>query len=216
MNNQCTEVNGARYPLRSRSDTGKTERDEERCEREGGRKEETEIGSKIVLRRDETRKNLFRADGRMGDLMKTGGGLFARGRVNVEMYVTILVTSCVHRITIEQTPHHNRYDQDKENGSKKKPENQHHENQFMNLFDCNSENTKHTSKTGVKRKSETPFTLSKKLKKSKKNPGKRFPWTVTKGSEATEQVDHGAGLNSESKKSNTDSNSEKNTSKRHE
>merc|ERR1719198_1080687 len=98
--------------------------------------------------------------------------------------------------------HHNRYDQDKENGSKKKkkPENQHYENQFMKLLDCNSENTKHTSKTGVKRKSETPFTLSKKLKKSKKNPGKRFPWTVKKQSE---------------NQFNFHSNSEKNTSKSH-
>ena len=97
---QRTEMTGtrARFPLRSRSNVGETERDEERCEREG-RKEETEFGNKFVLRRDGTRKNVFRADGRMGDLMKTGGGLFARGRVNVEMYVTILVTSCVHRIT---------------------------------------------------------------------------------------------------------------------
>merc|ERR1719198_2215481 len=73
--------------------------------------------------------------------------------------------------------HHNRYDQDKENGSKKKkkPENQHYENQFMKLLDCSSENTKHTSKTGVKRKSETPFTLSKKLKKSKKKRKKKKP-----------------------------------------
>ena len=84
---QRTEMTGTtpRFPLRSRSNMGETQRDEERCEREGGRKEETEIGSKIVLRRDETRKNLFRADGRMGDLMKTGGGcLFEIAEVQIQ------------------------------------------------------------------------------------------------------------------------------------